>query len=244
MNLQEFINTYLGKRVDPNGEDRGHYQCFNDNKFPWCHQCVSLVQWYVQVVWEKTRPYWDAKRLVTNLSRKEYDVIFPSSGQKPQSGDIISFWAVAGNPYGHIGIVVSLTHEGFKMLEQNGWSGDGYGEGNNAIRIVSKSYNNVVAWARPKNLNNPLSRKNIASRIFKSLAWGEQKNGKTAWDIWSGTNPDNIATRYEVVQMIKNYFAKVFGRSIDETRIWNRDRPNDMVSEYELGIMIGRAGSI
>lgn len=44
--------------------------------------------------------------------------------------------------------------------------------------------------------------------------------------------------------MIKNYFAKVFGRSIDETRIWNRDRPNDMVSEYELGIMIGRSGSI
>ena len=34
MNLQEFINTYLGKRVDPNGEDRGHYQCFNDNRFP------------------------------------------------------------------------------------------------------------------------------------------------------------------------------------------------------------------
>ena len=41
--------------------------------------------------------------------------------------------------------------------------------------------------------------------------------------------------------MIKNYFSRIEKRAINELKIWNRSRPNDAVSEYELGVMIGRA---
>ena len=44
--------------------------------------------------------------------------------------------------------------------------------------------------------------------------------------------------------MIKNYFSRIEKRTITELKIWNRSRPNDAVSEYELKTMIDRAKSL
>nr|DAP93280.1 MAG TPA: hypothetical protein [Caudoviricetes sp.] len=53
-----------------------------------------------------------------------------------------------------------------------------------------------------------------------------------------------ITTRSEVAGMIKNYFSRIEKRNIDESRIWNKTRPNDPVSKSELDTMISRAKSL
>ncbi|MBB1554626.1 CHAP domain-containing protein [Candidatus Gracilibacteria bacterium] len=242
MNLQEFINTYLGKRVDPNGQDKGRTPCFKDPKFPGCHQCVSLIQWYMQAVWKVPKGHGDAKNFIGNLSSKDFDKFFMPTNARPQPGDIISSGPIKGNPYGHIGIVTKLTGDGFEFLEQNGGNGNGYGEGDNAIRIRTRGgYNNIIGWARPK--NNPLWRRNVAKRIFDALI-KPYLNNHSASEIWNGSNPTQITTRSEVAGMIKNYFSRIEKRTITELKIWNRSRPNDAVSEYELKTMIDRAKSL
>lgn len=102
----------------------------------------------------------------------------PGEGRTPVVSDIISFnWGT----YWHIGIVTSVNPNGFSFLEQNGGGKNSMGmdSWNNAIHIRNKTdYAGVIAWARPKNQNNPLSRKNIAEKIFKTLAGSEQKMEK------------------------------------------------------------------
>lgn len=149
--------------------------------------------------------------------------------------------------YGHIGIIIQANEGHYAILEQNAGSGLGYGEGGDAITARKKSYKSAVpilGFVRPKTQNNPLSRKNIAEKIFQELSGNNQKNGKNARDIWNGQNANSMATRYEVVAMLKNYFSRVMEKNMDESRIWNGERPNDSVSEYELGVMIRRARSV
>lgn len=84
----------------------------------------------------------------------------------------------------------------------------------------------------------------MAKRIFRELAGGDVKNGKNAAHIWNGNNASSVTTRSEVIAMITNYFSRVENQTIQSSLLWNGSRPNDHVTDYELGIMIDRARNL
>jgi hypothetical protein len=52
--------------------------------------------------------------------------------------------------------------------------------------------------------------------------------------IWNGSDPDKIATRSQAVLMISRWIWK----DVE----WNKERPDDLISQSELNILCERAG--
>lgn len=261
MNLQEFINKYSGKRVDDSGKDRWnevYYTVTNKNGKVircWYHQCGSVVKIYVrQVLNTQARGYGGDGGVANGWNNNavfpftEYTHIKNAQWVIPKAGDIVIFERHEKNwNYGHIGIIVSADNQGYKILEQNAGHGLGYWRDGDEITIRYKKYTDTVkilGYVRHKSLeNNPLWRRNVAKRIFDALK-KPRFIGHSAAEIWNLLNPMQITTRSEVAGMIKNYFSRIEKRNIDESRIWNKTRPNDPVSKSELDTMISRAKSL
>ena len=93
---------------------------------------------------------------------------------------------------------MEILPTGFKFLDQNGGSGDGYGEGNNAIKIRERThYRNIIAWARPKNLTPPTP---------------------LSGEIWNEERPYDIAAEEEIDTML----IRAFGETADFYAIFRR----------------------
>lgn len=136
MSYASFKQEWLGRRVD------------YDNIYSF--QCVDLILQYVKEeyglatgVWGNAIDYWThpSSPLLT-----KFDKI---SSTDCKQGDIVVFYGLAGNPYGHIGIADSQDPSNVAVLEQNG-AGGADGLGLNAIRTRTIPKSRIAGLLRPK----------------------------------------------------------------------------------------------
>lgn len=136
MNLHEFIEKYVGKKVDWDGAYGG--------------QCVDLFRQYVHDVLELSQP----KGVVGAAdfwSNYESDPILNQNFEKipntpdfiPEAGDVVLWTRRAGDGYGHVAIYIEGDINQFTSLDQN-WP---------TLSKVTRTihnYNNVYGVLRPK----------------------------------------------------------------------------------------------
>ena len=135
MNINTFITTYNGKKVD------------YDNSYG--SQCVDLFRFYVRDVLGTPQPkgvtgakdFWTNYETDANLN-KYFDKIPNSPTGVPQAGDVM-VWGSGYGQFGHIAIVTEATVNSFKALSQNDPL-------NRETHIKSYNYNNTLGWLRPK----------------------------------------------------------------------------------------------
>lgn len=255
--MNQFLDKYLGKRVDKYGKDRGRsvmYTITNSRgQKVNCgfHQCASLINVYCREVFGVEIGAFGGNGGAINGFRNnstfpsnDFEYFNATSGFVPQPGDIVFIEPSAANySYGHIGIVISANSHNYQILEQNAGSGLWYGEGGDAITIRTKYYTEVRGYHRFK--GGRLSRSEIAKIIFMHMSGSDYYNGKNASAIWNGNNPNSTITRSEVANMIINMFNKVLYRNVSYNQlisygVWNGERPNDIVTDYELDLMLDR----
>lgn len=116
---QAFKNEWTGRRVD------------YDNVY--LYQCVDLILQYCKEVAGVGSGIWGNAIDYANRPSPSFVAKFDRVGDY-QQGDIVVLYGLAGNPYGHIGILESFTGSTIKLLEQNG-AGSGSGTGRDAIGI-------------------------------------------------------------------------------------------------------------
>jgi hypothetical protein len=154
--MDSFIKHWLGKRVD------------YDKVF--LYQCVDLILQYISEVYGihsgvsgNAIDYW------TNTSPALFKAFFKMpTNTPPQRGDIVVYKPTIGNKYGHILVAVN----GQTALEQNGYSGDGDGEGGDEVRYASINLGRIAGILRPK--------EDLMSEIDFNLAL-EQADAQWGW---------------------------------------------------------------
>ena len=137
----DFKNEWTGKRIDYD-----HVYGF---------QCVDLILEYVKEcyglasgVWGNAIDYWNHP---TPVLLSKFNLV---QGQSAQQGDIAVFNGLAGNPYGHIGIVDHQDASGIWLLEQNA-TGSADGLGKSAIGVYrALPLTRLAGLLRPKS-NTP-----------------------------------------------------------------------------------------
>lgn len=135
MSYQSFKTRWLGKRTNIDGA--------------YGYQCVDLVKQYVkeeyainQGPWGNAKDYW-LKTPAALLAKF-------NKTSTPKVGDIVIYKPLSGNPYGHIGIVDSISASTIGTLEQNGSTGSGNGLGGNAIRVRQITRPRAYGYLTPK----------------------------------------------------------------------------------------------
>jgi len=117
MTLQEFIEKYLGKKVDFDGV--------------YGAQCVDLARQYWKEVWEIPQPEGvdGAQEFVTKYEDKpimQKHIQLFKAGHLVVRGDIVIFGASGANKYGHIAIFNKwLDAHTMEVFEQDGFKQDG-----------------------------------------------------------------------------------------------------------------------
>lgn len=135
---QAFKNEWNGRKID------------FDHVY--AYQCVDLILQYcyengVNQVWGNAIDY-------ANRPSPNFVAHFNRVGDL-QRGDIVVLYGLAGNPYGHIGILDAFDATNVRLLEQNG-VGSGTGTGRDAIgvwRNIPRS--RIAAIWRLKGANPP-----------------------------------------------------------------------------------------
>lgn len=221
MTIKHFVESYVGSAVDENGNFRGTYQCFPHSATKGCHQCVSLVKYFCKYIYgTPNATFGDAANgATTNCAfLNGYQIL--ASTTVPKRGDIVVFKRASTNwNYGHIGIVLAADENSLYFLEQNAGSGDGYGTGNNSIRISKTGYSQVLAFRRHNSVTNIVLQDEFDRLVFEGAPY-----------IWEATN--NLK-RIDVA----GHIVKHFGAS----NFWNGSRPNAAITRRELAIMISQA---
>lgn len=136
MLLEEFVEKYLGKKVDVDGAYGG--------------QCVDLFRQYVEEVLELPQPapvkgaklFWEGFDVDKNLYTY-WDRISNSPFGVPEPGDCVIWNGNAGGGYGHVSIFLEGGLMGFKSFDQNWPTLD-------VCTITDHNYKNVYGWLRPK----------------------------------------------------------------------------------------------
>lgn len=134
--VQDFINTWNGKKLDTDG-----YPSYNK------YQCVDVIRKYLPdvvkcpLVGGNAIDYW--YYYPYNKTLQKYFVRIPNSWTFiPKLGDICIFGPVNGNPYGHIGLGTNAGNLLYAtVFEQNDPVGSG---------CHYKAYNISVAYYWPK----------------------------------------------------------------------------------------------
>lgn len=112
MTLTQFINKYLGQKVDFDGAHG--------------FQCVDLYRQYVKDVlqMEQTPPVEDAKDIIEKSGN--LNVTVDSVLADYSKGDILIWNSSKTNKYGHVAILVDVYNtKYFIVLEQDGFKQDG-----------------------------------------------------------------------------------------------------------------------
>lgn len=156
MNHTEYVEKYLGRRVD------------NDAAF-W-YQCIDLARHYCSIVWEfatkafggSAIAWWENREKV--FPGKRYITGYPNSSMDIKPWDIIIFKADATllhkkpwdkawksvklTKYGHVAVLHTYAdNDGVvQVLEQNGGTWNGTWLGSDAIRIRWYKWKDVIAW--------------------------------------------------------------------------------------------------
>jgi len=135
MNYAGFKNRWLGKRTNIDGA--------------YGYQCVDLIKQYAKEEfginagsWGNAKDYW----------LKTHGALLAKFNKvsTPKVGDIVVYKPISGNPYGHIGIVDSVSASTIGTLEQNGSTGSGNGVGPNAIRVRQIARSRAYGYLTPK----------------------------------------------------------------------------------------------
>jgi hypothetical protein len=128
MTLQEFINKYIGKKLDFDGS--------------YGNQCVDLYRFYVKEVWQKpqTPGVIGAYQILDRLPAG-YDKFRVGQGI-PQPGDVIT-WNQNLVLNGHVAVVVIANSQTFDAFQQNAPTTGA------AANIGRYTYRNVIGWFRP-----------------------------------------------------------------------------------------------
>ncbi len=137
MELESFVNTYLGKKVDADG-------CFGA-------QCVDLFRQYVKDVWsikEHTGPCattGGAKDLYLDYNKMplEKKYFTRSSTKSPKPGDVVIWDSSPTNKYGHVAICLGLLGDSVIVFEQDGFKQDG-------AKVNIRSKKNMLGVLRKK----------------------------------------------------------------------------------------------
>lgn len=138
MSYQTFKARWIGKRTDVDGYPKGAV-----------YQCVDLTKRYLMEEFSiPNGAYGNAKDWWLNT----HPNILAKFNKKatPKVGDIVPLKPIAGNPYGHIGIVDSFNGVNVIVLEQNGSTGSGNGVGGNAIRLRAIPRTRAYGYLSPK----------------------------------------------------------------------------------------------
>jgi hypothetical protein len=232
MTHQQFLNYYLGNRIDFDGG--------------FGYQCTDLARAYVQWVWGKSTTIYGGNGGAVEAYRRFPDAIGQGGyaekiannpfdvNQVPKQGDIIVFDATSWNPYGHISIVDSAPNgvNYFVSIDQNAGSGTGDGVGLNAIRKVSHSYTGsggfgrVLGWLRlsgsgggtptpPPNNNQEMP--NLSGALFRQAYINAWNNNDRNWLLGSLVDRDRSITemqdRLEALAQDKTYVPIIHDQS-------------------------------
>ena len=117
--LLEFIKKWEGKRVDYDGVYK--------------YQCVDLIKQFTKEVYDIELGSFGGSA-INAWNNNTFDSKWRSIISDYQVWDIIFFNKTKENPYGHVAIITDWGLVN-KILEQNGGTGNGDGQGTNAIRI-------------------------------------------------------------------------------------------------------------
>lgn len=131
MTLDQFIERYLGKKVD--------YDNFYGG------QCVDLYRQYVKDVlgYPQSPGVGGAAEIWDTADPKYYDKIPNTPSGVPNKGDIIIWNRRVGGGFGHVAIFLYGDVNSFTSLDQN-WP---------TLDLVTKTqhtYSSVIGWLRPK----------------------------------------------------------------------------------------------
>jgi len=137
MNLKQFVDKWLGKKIDFDNAYQG--------------QCVDLFRQYNKEVLEISQPrsvvgaadFWANYDTDTNL-KQNFTKISNTADFKPLEGDVMIWNKRSGGGFGHIAVVYGSdqTLDYFYSFDQN-WSKISYCE------IVKHTYSNVYGVLRP-----------------------------------------------------------------------------------------------
>ncbi len=132
MNLDEFVNKYLGKKVDWDGYYGG--------------QCVDLYRQYVHdVLGLPQSPGVGGAAEIWNTAGDEYLYIDNDPYAIPQPGDIVIWNRREGGGFGHVAIYLDGDVNSFTSLDQN-WPTL------NKVTKTKHTYSNVIGWLHPKEI--------------------------------------------------------------------------------------------
>ena len=131
MTLTQFINTYLGKKVD-----------YKDEKFKGdgSFQCVDLARQYFHDVWGVEQfPALGADGGAKDIFDKctNVNVTVDSALADYSRGDVLIWNSSKSNKYGHVAILVAIYNtKYFIVLEQDGFKQDG-------VKLTMRSRENL-----------------------------------------------------------------------------------------------------
>lgn len=132
MTLDEFVSTYLGTKVDYDGEFGG--------------QCVDLFRQYVKdvlVIVPQTPALRGAYNIWSAYPKDYFTKIENTPTGVPQKGDIVIWSNKAGGGFGHVAICLEGNINSFTSLDQN-WPTI------SKVTKTSHNYNHVLGWLRQR----------------------------------------------------------------------------------------------
>ena len=136
MTVEQFVETYNGKKVDYDG----HYGA----------QCVDLFRQYCKDVLEipHTGGVVGASELYTKyeampLEKRYFKRIPYKAGMQPEAGDVVIFAPTKSNKYGHVAIVLDASSEEIAVFEQDGFK-------QNGAYVRSGKYERVLGFLRKR----------------------------------------------------------------------------------------------
>lgn len=128
--ISSFINRFDKKKVDFDGA--------------YGAQCVDLFrQWCSSLGIPHTGAVEGAKDLALRYESLPVEKKYFSLEKSPQAGDAAVWGATAGNPFGHVAIVVSVDGDDILVFEQDGFAQDG-------CRFAARKCGNLVGCLRFK----------------------------------------------------------------------------------------------
>lgn len=206
--IQNFKNAWLGRRID------------YDHVY--AYQCVDLILQYLKEVYGlpsgvsgNAIDYW-TRPSQPLLAR--FDKV-PFTGANLIAGDIIVLNGVAGNPYGHIGIAYNQDNQTITILEQNGSTGNGSGQGGDSIRLRAVQKNRVAGILRQKAAVPPKTQQGGTARVLRDC------NVRVAPNTGAALG----GSRYLVPGDTFQYTEKVAGQAVGSNNIWYRSTKGNYV---------------
>lgn len=227
--MENFKNRWLGKVVDTDNYPQG-----------WVYQCVDLVKQYLREVFNV--PYGAYGDAINYWNRTHPNILAKFDRVQTQdvrAGDIAVLNGLKGNPYGHVGVATGRVEGGnFEMLEQNGSTGNGLGQGGDRIRTRMIPKSRLAGVLRPKAATPPAgggqgqSTPTTGNTLFLPASAGRwrvyplgvvprigNEKGFIRPDLFGGLT-------YKIVQRIGQNVAIIDTRDFGRVQIWiGRDTP-------------------